>query len=176
MRIMRTRTSTRSSGRLGDIDRSTRRRRLSSGLRLIAALSVLSVIAVGCSSSKKTTGTVPGSTNLGVITPTTSAPSPTTAAATGGLSGTWTGQYTGADQGTFTLSWQQSGSNLTGTIKLSAPSVTDDISGTVQGGTISFGTLGGEATTYSGSVSGNTMSGTYKAPNGSGSWSATKAS
>lgn len=169
MRIMRKRTSTRSSERLGDIDRSARRRRLSSGLRLIAALLVLSVIAVGCSSPKKTTGT-------GVTTPTTSAQAPTTAAVTGGLSGTWTGQYTGADQGTFTLTWQQSGLNLTGTIKLSAPSVTDDISGTVQGDTISFGTLGAEATTYSGSVSGNTMSGTYKAPNGSGTWNATKAS
>jgi hypothetical protein len=47
-------------------------------------------------------------------------------------------------------------------------------------GTISFGTVGSQAITYSGSVSGDSMSGTYKVqtPNGSvgGSWSATKGS
>jgi hypothetical protein len=140
-------------------------------IRIMGITAGLVVALTACSSSTKSSK----STSTGVQTnaPTTA---PTTAAATGGLSGTWSGQYTGADQGTFTLTWQQSGSNLTGTIKLSAPSVTDDISGTVQGDTISFGTLGGEATTYSGSVSGNTMSGTYKAPNGSGTWSASRTS
>ena len=78
------------------------------------------------------------------------------------------------------LDWQQSGSNLSGTIKLSSESGTDDVNGTVNGGTISFGTVGSQAITYSGSVSGDSMSGTYKVqtPNGSvgGSWSATKGS
>jgi hypothetical protein len=72
------------------------------------------------------------------------------------------------------------GSNLSGTIKLSSESGTDDVNGTVNGGTISFGTVGSQAITYSGSVSGDSMSGTYKVetPNGSvgGSWSATKGS
>ena len=40
------------------------------------------------------------------------------------LAGTWSGQYSGAYHGTFTLHWTQSGSNLNGTIKLSAPSGT----------------------------------------------------
>ena len=44
-------------------------------------------------------------------------------AVAGSLSGTWSGQYGGSFQGTFSLNWQQSGSSLSGTIKLSAPSV-----------------------------------------------------
>jgi hypothetical protein len=108
--------------------------------------------------------------------PSTSSPS-TTAAATGGLSGTWSGQYSGASQGTFTLTWQQSGSDLTGTIIISdfgaAPI---NINGTVTGSTIRFGTVGSQAITYSGSVSANSMSGTYTAPTGTGNWNATKAS
>jgi hypothetical protein len=47
----------------------------------------------------------------------------------------------------------------------------------VQGGAIQFGTVGSAAITYSGSVSGNSMSGTYQVANGgSGSWSASKTS
>ena len=53
-----------------------------------------------------------------------------------------------------------------------------DINGTVNGGTISFGTVGSQAITYSGSVSGDSMSGTYEVQSGGGSaggsWSATK--
>ena len=113
--------------------------------------------------------------------PTSTAPAATSAAAeTGGLSGTWSGQYDGTFQGTFVLDWQQSGSNLSGTIKLSSGSGTLDINGTVNGDTISFGTVGSQAITYSGSVSGDSMSGTYKvqgqASSAGGSWSATKGS
>ena len=119
--------------------------------------------------------------------PTATNPSVTTATATaqvstaGGLSGTWSGQYSGDFQGTFTLTWQQSGSNLSGTITLSAPALTTSITGTVEGGAIRFGTVGSLAITYSGSVSGNSMSGTYQTQTGNGStaggpWSATKAS
>jgi hypothetical protein len=48
----------------------------------------------------------------------------------------------------------------------------------VQGDTIRFGTVGSQAITYSGSVSGSSMSGTYQVGSGagSGSWSAAKAS
>jgi hypothetical protein len=86
----------------------------------------------------------------------------------------------GTFQRTFVLDWQQSGSNLSGTIKLSSESGTDEVNGTVNGGMISFGTVGSQAITYSGSVCGDSMSGAYKVqtPNGSvgGSWSATKGS
>ena len=142
----------------------------------VIALSAGLILAIGaCSSSSDS-----GSTSSTSVPPTSTAPAATSAAAdTGDLSGTWSGQYDGTFQGTFVLDWQQAGSNLSGTIKLSSDG-TDDVNGTVNGGTISFGTVGSQAITYSGSVSGDSMSGTYKVqtPNGSvgGSWSATKGS
>ena len=95
----------------------------------------------------------------------------------GSLTGTWSGTYRGAYHGTFTLHWTQSKSRLTGTIKLSSVGRTN-ITGSVRGSTIRFGTVGNaNAITYSGSVSGNSMSGTYQVANGgSGSWSASKTS
>jgi hypothetical protein len=100
------------------------------------------------------------------------------AAAAGTLSGTWSGHYSGAFHGTFSLIWQQSGSTLGGTIKLSTPPVSLKINGTVAGNAIHFGTVGGVGVTYTGSVDGNgtSMSGTYQAGGGGGSWSATKSS
>ena len=105
----------------------------------------------------------------------------TAAAATNGrlagssLTGTWSGTYRGAYHGTFTLHWTQSGSRLTGTIKLSSNVGRTNITGTVRGNTIRFGTVGNaNAITYSGSVSGRSMSGTYKTGGAGGSWSAHK--
>ena len=104
----------------------------------------------------------------------------TTAAATNGplasgsLTGTWSGTYGGAYHGTFTLHWTQLRSRLTGTIKLSSVGRTN-ITGSVRGSTIRFGTVGNaNAITYSGSVSGKSMSGTYKTGGVGGSWSAHK--
>jgi hypothetical protein len=104
----------------------------------------------------------------------------TTAAATNGrlaggsLTGTWSGTYSGAYHGTFTLHWTQRHSHLTGTIKLSSVGRTN-ITGSVRGSTIRFGTVGNaNAITYSGSVSGKSMSGTYKTGGVGGSWSAHK--
>jgi hypothetical protein len=104
----------------------------------------------------------------------------TTAAATNGrlaggsLTGTWSGTYRGAYHGTFTLHWTQVNSRLTGTIKLSSVGRTN-ITGSVRGSTIRFGTVGNaNAITYSGSVSGKSMSGTYKTGGVGGSWSAHK--
>ena len=95
--------------------------------------------------------------------------------ARGSLTGTWSGTYRGAYHGTFTLHWTQSKSRLTGTIKLSSNVGRTNITGTVRGNTIRFGTVGHtNAITYSGSVSGTSMSGTYKAGGAGGSWSAHK--
>ena len=84
------------------------------------------------------------------------------------LSGTWSGKYSGAYHGTFTLHWTESGSRLSGTIKLSNPSSKPRVTGTVRGRTIRFGTVSG-GITYSGSVSGKSMSGSYQTPGGGGS-------
>ena len=104
----------------------------------------------------------------------------TSAAATNGrlaggsLTGTWSGTYGGAYHGTFTLHWTQSQSRLTGTIKISNLGRMN-ITGSVRGSTIRFGTVGSaNAITYSGSVAGKSMSGTYKTGGVGGRWSAHK--
>jgi hypothetical protein len=111
--------------------------------------------------------------------PTASASASKARVARDSLSGTWSGTYGGAYHGTFTLRWKQSRSRLSGTIKLSnsnsTPGITG-IKGTVHGTAISFGTVGSAAITYSGSVSGKSMSGSYQTPGGGGSWSAHKTS
>jgi hypothetical protein len=91
------------------------------------------------------------------------------------LAGTWSGKYSGAYSGTFTLHWTQTKSKLTGTITLSNPRGKYGIDGSVKGGAISFGVVGAGAT-YTGSVSGTSMSGKYKSPGGNGTWSAHKTS
>lgn len=98
--------------------------------------------------------------------------------ATGALSGKWSGNYSGSYNGTFKLSWHQSGSRLHGTITISNPGSTLPINGTVHGTAITFGTVGSTNITYTGTVSGNSMSGTYKVATANGStggpWSASK--
>lgn len=134
--------------------------------RLALALPVAAAIAIGCSAAIATAAS----------SPTAGSPASKARATGGPLSGTWSGKYGGAYHGTFTLHWKQSGSQLSGTIKLSNPNSEPSIKGTVHGGSIRFGTVGSAAITYSGSVSGNSMSGSYKTPGGGGSWSAHKTS
>jgi hypothetical protein len=152
-------------------------------LLLFAAAPVL--VLAACSSPAPATSPpsagAAAATSAAATTPAATVPAATTsAAAAGALSGTWSGRYSGAFQGTFTLVWRQSSSRLSGTIKLSAPANTVSIHGTVSGNTIRFGTVGSAAITYSGTVSGNSMSGTYKVSTGSstvgGPWSASKSS
>jgi hypothetical protein len=85
------------------------------------------------------------------------------------LSGNWIGGYDGTFSGTFSLNWKQTGSKLAGTINLSTAG-TVPVNGSVKGDAIKFGTVGSTAITYTGTVSGDTMSGTYSTPSGGGSW------
>ena len=91
------------------------------------------------------------------------------------VAGTWSGKYSGAYAGTFTLHWRQTGSKLRGSIALSNPHGTFVITGSVSGKAINFGAVGAGAT-YTGSVSGRSMSGHYRTAKGGGSWSAHKTS
>jgi hypothetical protein len=91
------------------------------------------------------------------------------------LAGAWSGHYSGAYSGSFTIHWRESGSSLRGTITLSKPSGTFSITGSVRGAAIKFGAVGAGAT-YTGSVSGKSMSGHYKTAQGGGTWSAHKSS
>ena len=127
----------------------------------------------------------PGSGDSGgaATTAPSSAPATKAAASTpkaaGALSGRWSGHYSGSYNGTFTVRWHQSGSHLHGTIHISNPADTLPINGTVHGNAIRFGTVGSMAITYSGTVSGSSMSGSYKVHTTSGTsggpWSASKA-
>lgn len=145
-------------------------------------LSLLALAGAACSSTPSATGTPTAgapATAAPVAAATTPAgvasASPTPAATAGGVTGSWTGTYSGAYSGTFSLAWTQTGTNLNGTIKLSSPPSTLSITGTLQGSAITFGAVGGVS--YTGSVSGNSMSGTYVVPPGtssSGNWSASR--
>ncbi len=155
---------------------SARPRRLALGMTMTAALAVT---LVACSSSSSTTKhTAPkqhSAATAAAATPAASTAAPAAAAASG-LSGKWSGQYSGSYQGTFTLHWRQSGSKLNGNIQLSNPGATLPIHGSVTGGSIRFGTVGSYGITYSGTVSGSSMSGTYQVAggHGSGPWNASK--
>jgi hypothetical protein len=156
---------------------------------LLGGLLGVAVVAAACGggtsgssgTTPPTTTAPPNPTTPAVTTPPTSETSPSsTPAAAGDLSGTWSGQYSGAYKGTFTLHWTQTGSKLTGTIDVSSLNGTLPITGTVNGSAIQFGTVGSTEITYSGSVSGDSMSGTYEFHTASGTsggpWSATKSS
>jgi hypothetical protein len=147
----------------------------------MTATAVMAMTLAACSGSGSNTpqviATQPAKANSPAAAASTA---PAQAAADTGLSGKWRGQYSGAYQGHFVLRWHQSGSRLSGTITLSAPSRgTVPIHGTVRGGAIKFGTVGSEDITYSGSASGDSMSGTWQikgpsGPAGGGPWSASK--
>jgi hypothetical protein len=151
-------------------------------LAVVGTAAVL--LMTGCASSHKGAA-LPASAPPAVTAPASSAPAATApaaaaAAATTGLSGKWSGQYSGAYSGTFNLSWRQSGSRLSGTIRLSTPPDSLSLHGTVQNGAIRFGTVGSVGITYSGTVSGSSMSGTYQVDGANGSaggpWSASRTS
>jgi ABC-type phosphate transport system substrate-binding protein len=91
------------------------------------------------------------------------------------LAGKWTGHYSGAFSGHFTINWKKRGSALYGHITLSSPQGTYGISGSVNDGKIKFGAVSVGAK-YKGHVRGTSMSGTWTSPQGGGSWSASKAS
>ena len=91
------------------------------------------------------------------------------------LGGAWSGSYTGGYAGTFTIHWTQSRSSLKGTIALSNPHGTYNITGSVNGTGIKFGAVGVGAL-YSGSVStsGRSMSGHWTSGPVRGTWKANK--
>ena len=136
-------------------------------------VSVVAVVALtGCSgssgNSSPSSTTSPTVTMSSPATPAGTSPS----AALGELSGKWSGTYSGQDQGTFSLTWVEKDSKLVGTIKVSSLG-TVPLNGRVTGSSITFGTVGSTAITYKGSVSGDSMSGTWYV-NGAkqGDWSA----
>jgi hypothetical protein len=144
---------------------------------LAPVVAVAAIALAGCSASTTSGTPTPASTSSATATA-TPIPTPTPTASqtppSVDLSGTWSGQYSGPFNGTFSLTWTQSLSALNGSIALSSPHDTLHISGNVAGSSISFGAVG--VVTYTGTVSGSSMSGSYTdiANGQTGSWSATK--
>ena len=165
-------------GTRGSARAASRARVRSKGAALAAILGVLALIGAGCGGSSSATTTATGklasATPGTTATTTPAATATTTPASESGLSGQWKGQYGGAYNGTFVLRWQQSGSSLSGKITISSPLSTLDVNGTLHGSAITFGTVGSLAITYTGTVSGSSMSGSYRTPGGGGSWSASR--
>jgi hypothetical protein len=96
-----------------------------------------------------------------------------------GLSGSWSGTYGGAYSGTFKLRWTQSAAKLQGSIWITyeGESAKTTVTGKLSGTAITFGAVGPVGViTYTGSVSGSSMSGRYTTPKGGGSWSSHKTS
>jgi len=159
-------------------DKTTRRAR---GLVIVGLSAAFAVTLAACSGGSNSSSTPggdtarPAQTSAAATEAATPASSATTASS---LAGSWSGQYSGSYSGTFTLTWTQSGSNLHGTIHISNPAGTLPINGTVSGTAIRFGTVGSMAITYSGTVSGSSMSGSYQvhAQGGAagGPWNAAK--
>jgi hypothetical protein len=104
------------------------------------------------------------------------------AGAPAGLAGFWAGEYkstvpANAD-GTFTVVFEGSAPDYTGSIVIAGLCDPDcPITANVTGNTIGFGSVGPRAVTYKGTISGNSMSGTYTVGTegqGNGTWSAVK--
>lgn len=102
----------------------------------------------------------------------------------GALSGTWEGTYQSdvysQISGTFRVEFTQSGEQITGSIEIAeSPCVSrGTIAGSVSDSEVTFGAVEAEATiTFTGTVAGDTMSGTFSAPDcgdDSGTWEASK--
>jgi hypothetical protein len=145
------------------------------GLLSIVLVATLAVVTAACSKSSPPAETTTSS--AASVIP--SSPPPTSEATTPAptgmdLSGTWKGSYSGSFSGTFTITWTQTGNKLSGSIDLSTDG-TPDINGTIAGDTLQFGTVGSSAITYTGTVNGDSMAGSYKVGGAAGgSWNATK--
>ncbi|HEY7401068.1 MAG TPA: hypothetical protein VH989_09245 [Actinomycetota bacterium] len=156
------------------------------GLRLAVALGCVVVIATACSS--ESSGPT-GSPSPSAPATSVEQPSPSPSESTGGgateldLSGTWSGTWTNTTpnnaNGSFTIEWVQSGSDLAGTISIAGTPCLDggDITGEIHGDAIEFGAVNGQvAVQYEGTLHGDSMSGTYttKCGDAEGTWKASK--
>jgi predicted small secreted protein len=137
----------------------------------VTAVAALAVALAGCSTASSIVK------HLSTARPSATASTKQAAApaAPGALTGKWSGTYSGAYHGTFNLHWVQSGSGLHGRINVSGLGRDIPLNGTINGSHITFGTVGSTKITYTGTVSGSHMSGTYQVNGaGGGPWSASK--
>ena len=143
--------------------------------RLAAGMMVTAALAA-CSNSGRTTTHDTAAPRSAASVTSTPASAAAASSSSSGLSGTWHGQYGGAYAGTFVLHWHQSGADLSGRIHISNPSSTLPVHGKLVGGSIRFGTVGSYRISYTGTVSGSSMSGNWQlnGPGTGGNWSASQ--
>ena len=150
--------------------------------KLVPFALLIAAIATGCSASK--TASPANSPSPSLASPPVASPSPTPSAS-GDVAGTWNGTYESTTSpganGTFTMVLDLSGGTLSGTITVTdTPCITNGtVDGSVQGSHITFGAVKGAQQTigFTGTVSGDQMSGTYSAPacgHGAGNWTASR--
>lgn len=97
-----------------------------------------------------------------------------------GVTGTWPGTWQDAAgaSGTFTMQFAQTGNQISGPITIEGSTCVSQgtISGTIDGDQITFGAVkAGNSVDYTGTISGDTMSGTWASPacgGDSGTWEA----
>jgi hypothetical protein len=159
-----------------------------SPFHMVALSATLALLFAACSTSAATSSptspAMPGSAEPSAMeSPAATSEAPSAVGLAGDWSGTWQDTSPDDSTGTFSLTWTQSGSGLSGTISVGGtPCIGDGtVTGTLNGSSITFGAVSGQIQiSYTGSVSSDmqTMQGTYSAPeacgNATGNWTATK--
>jgi hypothetical protein len=144
-----------------------------------AALLSLVILGAGCSKGSPSHDAAGGTQGTQTPAPQSSTPEATSSAAAG-LTGTWNGTWTSTSSagfgGSVVIQFAQSGLQVSGLIDVTdTPCVTHGtISGSLDGNRITFGVVQAEqVVSYTGTVQGHTISGTYSAPDcghGVGNW------
>jgi hypothetical protein len=162
-------------------DRTLRRKSLVGAAILVTACLLLSS---GCSSSgngKASTSTpnTASATSSSAAAPSSAASSTAASspAAEDKIAGTWNGTFTGGtSSGMFKVVFTQQGETIAGNITITGNggNAQGPIRGKLTGSNITFGAVGGTAISFTGSFSGNSMSGTYRSGTDTGTWKATR--
>lgn len=153
----------------------------------VASAAVTLVLAATACSSSGGSGGSPSASAAGEVPtspPATTATSPSAAQDDAGnaIDGAWDGSWSSTSSpgvsGSFTVTFTESGNQLKGSITATnTPCIQGAaVTGTLDGNRIVFGKA--NTVDYTGTVSGNSMSGTYAAPacgQDKGDWRATKA-
>jgi hypothetical protein len=156
-------------------------------LVVLATAVVLGVVPLVACGGSNTTAPTPTTSATSQSTQTT--PSPTAAATSqtteGQISGTWNGTSASDNHpernSSFTVVFSQDGNTISGPITISGGCISEGtVNGTLSGQTIEFGVIESTGIDFTGTISGNSMSGTFKtAPpcgpdNDTGTWEATR--
>jgi hypothetical protein len=155
--------------------------------RIVPVLILIATLTGACSGGGSNGGggttppSVPASTGSPGAVVTSPGASPAAGTVAGDWNGTWQSTVVTQATGTFTVTFAQNGNALTGTVRVADSTCLPEgsLTGVLNGSAITFGAVKGANTiSYTGTVSGDSMSGTYGAPTcgpDQGTWEATRA-